>query len=312
MFTVFPRTRVGLAIQPDGICIVGVRENWKHGSIRNMIDRSLPPGLIVPSTNEANITDLDGFVTILKEVRRSLKLRKIVLSLPDGCASMGVFGFESFPVKERDRVPLLQWRFRHELNREVGDSRIECRVFHVPPHLQHHVTPVGRSAKITVSVLAVAMRRFILDQILSACEKAGFLTVSVGIGVLQLFDIARYQISHPANYHFVVLAPDSSTFIAIRCGIPVFIRSRPRRRPSGTYAEWLASLQFMQDQFPRTDDMPEEVPMYFVGDESDDACPEPYQGIKITRLPFDYSGKDGKSQSRSMARLYALASATAA
>lgn len=310
MANVLSRTHVGLAIRPESLCAIKVRHGWRRLSVQDVVDCSLPLGVIVPSVNEVNITNFESCVEYLQKMRRSVKSRKIALSLPDNCASMGVFGFESFPSGEKERRALLQWRFRHEMNREVGDSRIESRVFHVPPHLRSSVTPAGSTEQVATYVLAVAVKQPILEQILSACENAGFLAVSVGIGSLQLFDAVRNQIPHAVDHHFVALASDSSTLIAFRQGVPVFLRHRPRRGASGVYAEWITALQFIVDQFPRSDDMKLlGAPVYLVGEELQEKHPEVHRPIKIIRLQLCGDGKCVQSQVSSMARLCALASA---
>ena len=131
--------------------------------------------------------------------------------------------------------------------------------------------PAGTTPKgqVTAYVLAMAIKRSVLDQYEQVCQQAGLLPLSFSCAALWLFDFYRPAMSQAADLFFVHQASDSMTFIAIRQGLPVFCRMKGQRsEQADVMREIQSTVQFYEDLFPSGGVVadPRTVPLYMVGE----------------------------------------------
>ena len=133
-------------------------------------------------------------------------------------------------------------------------------------------TPTGITSKgqVTAYVLAMAIKRSVLDQYEQVCQQAGLLPLSFSCAALWLFDFYRPAMSQAANLFFVHQASDSMTFLAIRQGLPVFCRMKSRRHDQAdVMREIQSTVQFYEDLYPSGEAVADSrtVPLYMVGED---------------------------------------------
>jgi hypothetical protein len=215
-----------------------------------MTERSLASGFVTPSTTALNIGDEDGAVKELRAVTDSIGTRTVALGISDLAATMAVFPFESLPSGNQERNAILKWRFEHEVHASIGDARIVSQVFPVPAHKREAVLPAAHPEHVTAYVLAVAIKPRIMQQYHRLCARAGLLPVSIGVTSLQVFDCLKAGMSASAEHQVMIWTPDSSTYIGLRFGIPIYLRSKRRRSDSDIRRELMAARQFFADRFP--------------------------------------------------------------
>lgn len=87
----------------------------------------LPPGVIAPSPVKENILDPAVFAeTVRKLVPPSTGRgrRAAALILPDNCVRIAVLDFDSFPDKEEERRPLINFRLRKSVPFDIDDASL--------------------------------------------------------------------------------------------------------------------------------------------------------------------------------------------
>lgn len=99
--TLFPihRPRVGISVSASALSLVALRRPWfRRPIVKQVVERSLPSGLLKVSATEPHITDLDAFVQELRALTEGLSERTVALSVPNRAMHMGVFAFDRFPM----------------------------------------------------------------------------------------------------------------------------------------------------------------------------------------------------------------------
>ncbi len=246
------RPHIGLSISHRMVCAVEIGRDWRSGwrglRLRQCRSRELSTELVRPSATEpnvSNVTALSDQLQALLDGRRSLS---VALSLSDLCGRVALFDFETLPSKAAEREALLRWRFQQDLNVPAADVRLAYRVF--------------RAGPTQFRVLAAVVRLDILDQYERACEEAGLWPVSVGMASFRLFDLCRPAIkaaTRSDELFFAHTGEGCFSFVALRRGVPVFLRVKPVRNgtaggvvtPAAQLGdELVATLQFYQDLYP--------------------------------------------------------------
>jgi len=232
-------------------------------------EQAIPSGLVQPSATALNISDVEGLAGALRTLVGRRRLRwwatPVALSLPDPCARVVLLDFEAWPRQASDAETLLSWRLQKDLNVPAAETLVAHRVFPLKPQ-------AGSRAKSgpdgPVNVLAIAIKRAILEQYEQVCAQAGLLPVAISVDSLRCFDLSRPTMGgndHATDgaWFFFHVADDSLAFIAGRGAKPVFIRCKPlrngdRRAPAGLAAEMLATLQFHDERVAASSPSPEE------------------------------------------------------
>jgi hypothetical protein len=154
-------------------------------------ERTLPEGVLAVSASEPNVKDRDALDKELRALMATSSERTLAVCLPDRVCHLAVFPFETLPPRERDRDPILRWRFQHEEHVAVGDARIYHRVFPVKSAMANTLSGTQSGSHVTAYVLAMAIKRSVLEQYEQVCLKAGLLPLSISCAVLWLFDFYR-------------------------------------------------------------------------------------------------------------------------
>jgi hypothetical protein len=227
--------------------------------------------MLVMSASEPNVKDRCGLAKELRALVATSSERTLSVCLPDRVWQLAVFPFETLPPRERDREQIIRWRFQHEEHVTVGDARILHRVFPVTgamPATSAGTKPKGQG-QVTAYVLAMAIKRSVLDQYEQVCQQAGLLPISISCAALWLFDFYRPAITQADELFFVHQASDSMTFIAIKQGLPVFCRMKAQRGgQTDVMNEIRSTVQFYEDLHPHRGAAggSGSVPIYMVGE----------------------------------------------
>lgn len=302
------RPTIGVSIGSKALSLVEVSRNWRPGRTGRWLARSLhrcteqpvPPGLIRPSSTEPNVSDSAALArelaTLVDGTRKVARPASIALILPDLCARVALFEFESLPHKPAEREQLIRWRFHKELNVPAGDVRLTYRVLRGP---HPGLLPSGeKAASLPVRLLAVVIRRAIIEQYEQACQAAGFIPVSVNLASFGLFDLYRpvmeSAIKDGEECFFLHAGGDCLSFVAIRSGLPVFFRTKALRNGSANgngeavMQELLATLQFYQDSHAgRSTQTP--TPLFVLGSRAAFSLPDS-MGVHMVPLGWEQAG----------------------
>ena len=263
------RPHTGLSFTEHGIALVELRRSWHRPGIVRINERTLPAGVLALSALEPNVKDRDTLAKELRALVTTSSERTLAVCLPDRVCHLAVFPFETLPPRERDRDPILRWRFQHEEHVTVGDARILHRVFPVSDTMATPAAGTKPEGQVTAYVLAMALKRSVLDQYEQVCRQAGVLPISISCAALWLFDLYRPVMTQAVELFFVHQASDSMTFFAIRQGMPVFCRMKGRRREQAdVMREIWSTVQFYEDLHPFGGTLAGSgtVPIYMVGE----------------------------------------------
>jgi hypothetical protein len=216
------RPALGLHVGARALTVAEVGRDWLQGGYGCRVHRvqrwQVPQGLLRVSPVEKNILDVPGLAVYVRGLLGRRQGRCVALSLPDQCARIALFDFESLPQKPAQVDSLLRWRFQKDLSMAVGDARMPYRVFRPKP------VP-GQPAAKTVRVLAAAVREEVASQYEQMCEEAGAIPVAIGLSSLALLDACRASISPSSgNALFLHLTDTGFTFAAFQRWCPVFFR----------------------------------------------------------------------------------------
>jgi hypothetical protein len=247
----FMRPSLGLSIGAGTLGLVEVRRGWRELSLQRCTERTLPAGLLRLSASDANVTDVSAlakeFSALLDGQGIVTRPVPITLSLPDLCARVALFEFDSVPSKPSEMEALIRWRFQKDLNMPVADARLTYQLFQ--PMSAH--APTGGP----IRILAVAIRATVIEPYERACELAGLIPVSVGLTSLQLFGLCRSVMETALNTteecFYLYVGEGSFAFIAIRAGVPVFLRIKPLRN-GGTNGNALPHVSAVDDELLAT------------------------------------------------------------
>lgn len=299
--TLFPltRPRLGLSIGAHTLSLVEITRDWRRGwqgsGIRSCRVRELPDGLVRPSASDPNVSDVGALVEQLRALlggrRRPWDIWPVALSLPDLCARVALFEFETWPQKRAEGEALLRWRFQKELN-VPADVRLGYRLY--PSGAGSR--PDGAAA--SFRVLAGAVSAKVLEQYERVCEETGLLPLNVNLSSLALFDLCRPALLRatdgkgarvPHEAFFLSVLDGGYSFIALREGFPAFLRMKPQR-DGITSDEIVSTIQFYDDSqpvaTPSTDAQPR--PFYIVGDNGVLLDVAHSSALRLAAIPLDW------------------------
>jgi type IV pilus assembly protein PilM len=97
---------------------------WGLHRLEASAQESLPPGAVRPSPSQPNLADreaVSGAVTKVAERVRGMH-HEAVLLVPDTVVRIFVLGFETFPRKDAEAVPLLRWRLKKSVPFPVEET----------------------------------------------------------------------------------------------------------------------------------------------------------------------------------------------
>jgi type IV pilus assembly protein PilM len=176
----------------------------------------LPPGVVNPALNSANISDARAVTEALRRVfdRLGVRPRRIALAIPDSVAKVSLLRFEKVPERARDLEELVRWQVRKAAPFRVEDAQIS----YVPG-----MKAVDGSAEFVV----VMARRDIVQEYEHACAAAG---AQAGIVDLATFNVINAVLAAPnapaEDWLLVHVTQEDATMTILRGEHLVFFRNR--------------------------------------------------------------------------------------
>jgi type IV pilus assembly protein PilM len=181
---------------------------------------TLPPGLVTPGLNQANVSDpaaLAGAVgRVLDQIGRP---RRIGLVLPDAAAKVSLVRFETLPSRSSDLDQLVRWQVRRAVPFPIDGAQVS---WSPGARLEH-----GRELVVTV------MRRDVVQEYEAAC--VGHRT-HPGLVDIATFNLVNLVIAADrrsrggdleSDWLLVSLTPDYSALAIVRGTELIFYRYRP-------------------------------------------------------------------------------------
>ena len=211
------RPTVGIDISARALTLVEVSREWRKAGrgwrLRQCTRQEVSEGVLHPSATEPNIANLTILTSNLKGLLKDHAGSCVAVSLPDQCARLALFDFETLPHNQTEVEALLRFRFQKDLGIPLGDARISYRVFR-PKELNR-----------TVRVLVAAVRQEIVGQYEQLCEQAGVVPIAVGLSSFLLFDACTAAMTTSArDALFLHVGEQSLAFLAFQQGCPIFLR----------------------------------------------------------------------------------------
>jgi len=269
MLSLFPvhRPFVGVRISPGSLGLVALRRlPFRLPRVTQAGERPLQDGWMTPSPSSRNIVRMEALEQELRTLTAEVSDRTVAVSLPDECATVGVFTCDTLAPNREERETVIRWRFQQETDVKLGPERLVYRVF-----------PGNK----TVSILAAAINDSVLKQYLALLDSARLLPVSIGFETFQVFDAFREAMDPGPERFFVHYNGQTLTFLAFQYGRPVFLRKRRVKSPgSHVREELIATLQYFDDRFLRVKTEESVSKLYLV-----DTSP----GTTSTERPFETS-----------------------
>jgi len=212
------RPTVGIDISARALTLVEVSREWRKAGrgwrLRQCTRQEVSEGVLNPSATEPNIANLTIMTSHLRGLLKDHMGSCVAVSLPDQCARLALFDFETLPHKATEVEALLRFRFQKDLGIPLGDARITYRVFRPKS-----------DANRTVRVLVAAVRQEIVGQYEQLCEQVGVVPVAVGLSSFLLFDACTAAMTTSArDALFLHVGEQSLAFLAFQQGCPIFLR----------------------------------------------------------------------------------------
>jgi len=176
----------------------------------------LPPGVITPAVNAANISDSSIVGAALNQVFERLggRPRHVALAVPDSVAKVSLLRFEKVPPRADDFDQLVRWQMRKSAPFKMDEAQVSC-------------VPGLDSADGGREFVVTAARRDIIREYESAVGAAG---AQAGIVDLTTFNVINTVLASPQppqdDWLLVHVTPDYATIAIVRGSHLVFFRNR--------------------------------------------------------------------------------------
>ena len=281
------RPRMGLSLSDRGLALVEVRRGWRGPSIVRVQERPLHAGVLTPAADEPNIKNREALLHELRAMLANTSERTVSLCVSDEVCHLALFPFETLPPSGRDREPILRHRFQHDEHVTLSlDTHIMQRVFPAQGSCMPHSTEQASERTITAYVLAMAIKQSILDEYQSVCDEAGILPMTISCASLWLFEWCQPVLAQSQELFFASWTTKAFTFLAIREGVPVFCRTKGRRRASvDVVGELQSTVQFYDDFFPSLGGQARSgaVPVHCIGEQPSESLQRGERDLMVPR-----------------------------
>lgn len=113
---------------PDLVCEIAPERvaaaRWSPGHLEAFAEEPLPPGALRASPAQPNLADASAVAAALQKVMGRVHGtgHTVALLLPDVVVRIFLLGFETFPRKAAEAVPLLRWRLRKSVPFPVEET----------------------------------------------------------------------------------------------------------------------------------------------------------------------------------------------
>lgn len=118
-----PHPPVAIEIASDRVAVA----RWSHtGSLDTFAAELLPPGAVVPSAVEANLTNSAAAFSAVSKACERVRTRDedVALILPDPVIRVFVQHFEEFPRSDEEAIPMLRWKLKKSVPFEADETVI--------------------------------------------------------------------------------------------------------------------------------------------------------------------------------------------
>ena len=173
------RPRLACEISADRVVTARAAENG--GKLEAATTATLPPGLLTPGLQQANISDRTKLAPVLRDSLAAVagRSRDICVIIPDASTRVMLLDFETLPDKPLDADAVVRFRLKKSLPFDVDQSSVSF-------DRQGPANPVR--------VIAAVTPRAVLEEYESAVREAGYnpgAVVPSMLAVLGLVDSSR-------------------------------------------------------------------------------------------------------------------------
>jgi len=173
------RPRLACEISADRVVTARAAENG--GKLEAATTATLPPGLLAPGLQQANISDRTKLAPVLRDSLAAVagRSRDICVIIPDASTRVMLLDFETLPDKPLDADAVVRFRLKKSLPFDVDQSSVSF-------DRQGPANPVR--------VIAAVTPRAVLEEYESAVREAGYnpgAVVPSMLAVLGLVDSSR-------------------------------------------------------------------------------------------------------------------------
>ena len=176
----------------------------------------LPPGIVNPALNSANISDAREVTEALRRVFDALGVRpkRIALAIPDSVAKVSLLRFEKVPERPRDFRELVQWQVRKAAPFRVEDAQLSY-------------VPGMKAADGSAEFVVVMARRDIVQEYEHVCAAAGAQAGIVDLATFNVINAVLAASNAPAeDWLLVHVTEEDATMAILRGEYLVFFRNR--------------------------------------------------------------------------------------
>lgn len=116
-----PHPTLAVEIAPDQI---SAARSSRTGGLEAFAFEMLPPGAIVPSAIETNITNMAAVKTAFARLAEKLQVKEedAALIVPDPVIRVFVQHFDDFPRSSEEAIPMLRWKLKKSVPFEVEET----------------------------------------------------------------------------------------------------------------------------------------------------------------------------------------------
>ncbi|GAB4166444.1 MAG: hypothetical protein Tsb0017_01680 [Geothermobacteraceae bacterium] len=209
------RTYLGVDLGSTDLKAVAMQRHGRDRLVTGGRLLKLPDGLIRVGSREPNLTDVDGFVSRLRELVAPLAGReeRVAVALPDGCGRQLLTEVEAPFGSHDEGLDILRWQLKSHLPGPPQGVQLDYQL-------------MGQQESGRYRVLVALVNRSVVEQFESAFEAAGLQAVLLDFHSAQLCN--WYRFVSDLGEDTVLLAVEGGSF-SIRYlvdGRTVFVRCR--------------------------------------------------------------------------------------
>ena len=118
------RPRVACEITAERVAAARINEGGNN--LEAATASTLPPGLLAPGLQEANVLERDKLVTALRDLLAAVagRLRDVCLVLPDSTTRVMLLDFDTLPDKREDADAVVRFRLKKSLPFDVDHASV--------------------------------------------------------------------------------------------------------------------------------------------------------------------------------------------
>ena len=215
-----PPPAAALAINPGQVVGVTVGRAGGGPAVTRHAVEPLPPGLVVPSLNQANVSDGEALAGAVGRVLDQLgRPRRVGIVVADAAAKVSLVRFDRLPTRSADLEQLVRWQVRKAVPFPIDGAQVSW-------------TPGARLEEGRELVVTV-MRRDVVEEYEAACGRHGVRAGLVDIATFNLVNLVLFadrMAGRPdpeGDWLLVALTPDYSALAIVRGAELIFYRYRP-------------------------------------------------------------------------------------